>query len=510
MGHYIAGCLAFPGCASKDVKAFRRAYEHFYRAALLAPKTPQLYYFALADAAGHLKDREAAHAIADCLVIRWRGSCDAWFYRGHVLGTLGEWPQAVEALEKSIALAADEPALGYFYFRLGRALDRSGETEQAIDAYRDSVHRKPDFARGHQQLGLALRKAGRLEEALPSLRQAVELDDGSATAWYHLANALRDTGQEDEAVAAYRRALRLERTLTEARIHLANILKKQGELTRAINLYRTATEHAPRDPVPHYNLGGALKQQGDLAGAAKAFGAAVELEGCPWHGHLLLGNVLLASKDEAGALDEYALCVAAKDEPSPNALGAPSPSEAVPPAKLACDLARRGDIEEAITAFRAALCADPELANVHCNLAGLLRRQGALIEALKHLRRGQMLGADRPDWPDGILRDLLLLETQVLREALRDALAGFADDGNASRRTKAARGLEEVLLGWRETLDNGDDDRPRIRGMLDRVWRDEKLRKLRSPEAIKALPKDERTAWRRVWALAEEVRSRLE
>lgn len=65
------------------------------------------------------------------------------------------------------------------------AYNAAGQTEQAIQAYRDQVEQNPDNALYHYNLGSLLLNEEQYDEAMESLGRAVELDPSNANAQYN-------------------------------------------------------------------------------------------------------------------------------------------------------------------------------------------------------------------------------------------------------------------------------------------------------------------------------------
>ncbi len=86
---------------------------------------------------------------------------------------LGNYDEAVEAYERSLAILPNNPEgqfeLGMSYARLGRL----AESERAFGA---ALKLRPDAPRTRYELGMALFKLGRREEAVGQFRRVVELD----------------------------------------------------------------------------------------------------------------------------------------------------------------------------------------------------------------------------------------------------------------------------------------------------------------------------------------------
>ncbi len=83
-----------------------------------------------------------------------------------------KYRQAVEATQRAIDLKPDH-AMAHFYH--GRALERLGQREKALDALRTAMRCRPEIAEIHLVLGEALAARGQTEEANRELRQAEQL-----------------------------------------------------------------------------------------------------------------------------------------------------------------------------------------------------------------------------------------------------------------------------------------------------------------------------------------------
>lgn len=78
---------------------------------------------------------------------------------------------------------------------------------------------KLDDPLGWYQMGMSLRKAGKQEEAMNAFRQAIKIKSDFAEAWYQLAMSLGDTGKREEAGIAFAHAIKLNPSLRKSSIH---------------------------------------------------------------------------------------------------------------------------------------------------------------------------------------------------------------------------------------------------------------------------------------------------
>ncbi|MCX7750106.1 MAG: transglycosylase SLT domain-containing protein [Candidatus Bipolaricaulota bacterium] len=174
------------------------------------------------------------------------------------LARLGSLGGAEAALERARALVA-----------LGRAADAVPELERYLAAF-------PAEASVWIEYGRALERAGDLEKALAAYRKA-----GTAGA-YPAGLLLESLGRDDEALAAYRRSAE-----AEAKWRAARLLEARGQTSDALALYRELAQgtHRVRDDAA-LRLFLLHSRRGDEASAAEAARqlspALAWLAGRPW------------------------------------------------------------------------------------------------------------------------------------------------------------------------------------------------------------------------------------
>jgi tetratricopeptide (TPR) repeat protein len=78
----------------------------------------------------------------------------------------GKRPGRANATERAIVI------------NLGLALESQGRTDEGIEALREAIRLRPDYAKGHYYLGLLLEVRGDLDEAIAEIELALQLDPG--------------------------------------------------------------------------------------------------------------------------------------------------------------------------------------------------------------------------------------------------------------------------------------------------------------------------------------------
>jgi Flp pilus assembly protein TadD len=178
----------------------------------------------------------------------------------------GDWVLALDrheisATRKARADSAEFRALVWL-FRGNQAYD-GGEHEQAVQAYRESIRLKPDFAEAWYNLGFAYAKLGQYQQAVNPYREAIRLKPDDALAWYNLGNAYARLGQYQEAVQANREAIRLKQDDAEAWTNLGVAYFQLGQHQQAVQAYQEAIRLKPDIAPTWYNLGLAHARQGN-------------------------------------------------------------------------------------------------------------------------------------------------------------------------------------------------------------------------------------------------------
>lgn len=134
-------------------------------------------------------------------------------------------------------------ALGLF--EEARRLDRAGQLEPALAAYRAFLKVEPGSAEGWAGQGGLLLALGRLPEARQACHRALRLDQANRPALANLASVLVATGQVDPAEALCRRILAQAPGDVDGRLGLGDCLIRRGDFVQARALLRETCALAP-------------------------------------------------------------------------------------------------------------------------------------------------------------------------------------------------------------------------------------------------------------------------
>lgn len=169
-----------------------------------------------------------------------------------VLGVLGsafvadkKYPEGIDALNKAIALAQNDPKgkpmMANFYDNLGQAYAKSGKIPEAVDAYNKEAEQDPAQAAGaYYNEGAVLTNTGKADDANAAFDKAIQADPNKADAYYQKGVNLLQKGTFDqktnttkyppEAAEALNKYLELQPTGPHAEEAKA-LLDQMGEKT---------------------------------------------------------------------------------------------------------------------------------------------------------------------------------------------------------------------------------------------------------------------------------------
>ncbi len=167
--------------------------------------------------------------------------------RGQLL--LGNPSLALEAIQRALEKEREgaEPAHGTPLVH-GQALMQLGQTQEAIEAFKEAVRRAENSDKSHalHELAVAYLEAGELAEAEATLRKVLRDPEYSypGEAYGDLAETLYRLGRYEEAEKAAREAIR-QGSLSAGHLILGNLAYDLLHLEEALEHYTIAVQEAP-------------------------------------------------------------------------------------------------------------------------------------------------------------------------------------------------------------------------------------------------------------------------
>ncbi len=334
--------------------------------------------------------------------------CEPGTARGPSLGHLNPWWKCRNAPNRKsqiFLLVAGGTAV---VLCLALARQQIGYWQDSESLFRHALEVTANNYLAHNNLGAAVAETGQIDEAIPQYQETLRLKPEYAAAHYNLGNALGKKGQKDEAIRQYQEALRLKPDYAKARYNLGDVfterptrrghqplpgnhppqtglhrsplqprgaLDQKGQTGEAILQYQEALRLKPDYADAHNNLGDALGKQGQIAEAISQFQAALRLKPDYAEAHFKLGKALGIKGQIAEAISELQEALRLKPDYAAARNSLASLAAAQSPQALAArgaTLAGQGNYAEAIRSYQAALKAQPDQAGSLNNLAWLL------------------------------------------------------------------------------------------------------------------------------------------
>jgi len=199
----------------------------------------------------------------------WKNSLTLWDYviskepnvafahnnRGWVFATLGRFDEAIEDLNKAIAL---EPNSFEAYNTRGVVFVIMGHYREAIEDFDRAIALKPSCYEAYAARGVSLRNVGQLDRAIDSFNKAIAIHPDRAEAYNDRGLTYAFAKQYLSALHDYNLAIELYPTFAMAFGNRGDLYRAMGENERAIMDYQQACNFgdkngciAVRNITPH-------------------------------------------------------------------------------------------------------------------------------------------------------------------------------------------------------------------------------------------------------------------
>ncbi|OGP84908.1 MAG: hypothetical protein A2V87_02135 [Deltaproteobacteria bacterium RBG_16_58_17] len=130
---------------------------------------------------------------------------------------------------------------------LAHAFYHEGDTERAIDHYREAIRINPRYTDAYNNLGTVLAHMGRFDEAIGQYRKALSLTPRHVGALLNMGLAMESLGRLTEADAFYEAVIREEPDHVYAHRQRAMVAMKKGRYEEAVAHLQAALHILPGD-----------------------------------------------------------------------------------------------------------------------------------------------------------------------------------------------------------------------------------------------------------------------
>ena len=207
---------------------------------------------------------------------------------------VSKYSEALELTSDDVSLLTNRAAVHIVAGNYDAAL---ADGEKAIEVARAQRADYAVVARGYERVGTALEKKGQLEDALKAYNTSLA-EHRTASVLNKMKNV------ERELEAARKKAYEDPEKAAEARAE-GNRLFKEKRFPEAIKQYEEAIKRDPRDPSLHTNMATALGKLMEWPSAVSACDRALALDESFVKAHVKKGHFCFYLKDYKNALDSY-------------------------------------------------------------------------------------------------------------------------------------------------------------------------------------------------------------
>ncbi len=194
-------------------------------------------------------------------------------------------PEFVNAEPDTIKKIREEFLNDYSYVRAGNEFFRAGETDNAIQEYKNALELNPNNVEAHLKLGFLLYNVKRNAlDGIAHYQKALELDPENPRVNHDLGMALLHQGQLDDAIEHLSQALRLmpngldeQYNAVDMYYNLGLALLYKGNIDSAVTCLSRAVQLDPDRADAHYRLAMALAEKGDITLCLEHYTKAVSI-----------------------------------------------------------------------------------------------------------------------------------------------------------------------------------------------------------------------------------------
>jgi len=292
----------------------------------------------------------------------------------------GDAARGAEFLRKALA---EDPADDGTRVNLLQALLDSGQLDE-VEAVGTAAPRSNN-AQILRARAAAARQAGKLAEAIALLERAVAHAPKDFGAWNNLGNALHEADQAEKAVKAFERAKALNPGAAVVHLNMGRALESAERHEDSLRALEEATRLDPDDAMAAFELGKCLLRLGRPEEALPILGKAARIARTNANIFLVIGLTFARLQDLKQAEQSYRMALRV------------DPTHAAAYMNLSILLERGNQTEEVQGLYDQALKKGVDEGELHYVKALILRRQGALAEALELAKQSTMSSLD-PAW----------------------------------------------------------------------------------------------------------------
>jgi tetratricopeptide (TPR) repeat protein len=334
-----------------------------------------------------------------------------------------KWDKAIESCEKALKIA---PQMAEAYKTWGNALQKLGQTSEAMGYYAKALEIKPDYVEVYANLGSLWAQKKKWSIAIEYYQKAISLDPNFAGAYRNLAKVWMQLGEEAKAKECNYIALALEPENATAQEHynMGEQAYEQGKYQDAIAFYQNAIKLNPNFLEAYQKLADSLEKLGEWQAAATYYRQILQLKSNTTTTPALTPNNNVVANLQNPEEEEQKLLFPSGDDKIDENINRYLMALEVQPdsAELHADLgslyAQKQQWQEAIAYYKKAIKINPKFAGVYRNLSKVLVQIGQKDSGAEVGYRALVLEPEKATAQEYYYLGNLFLESNKFKQAI--------------------------------------------------------------------------------------------
>ena len=221
---------------------------------------------------------------------------------GDCYNKLCQYIKAIEAYKQAVRI---KPDFAEAHYNLAVFFCQIGKYQEAVEACKEATKIDPNYANAHFELGFAYQNLGNNEKAIEAFNEAIRIKPDYAQAYFDLGIIYSNLGRHEDAIKLLKQAIHIKPDYAEAYYNLGVTYGSLGNYQEVIEMCKQAIQLKPTYFEAQSNIGAAYYNLGRYNEAIEASKAAIRLEPNYTLAHYNLGMAYLQTGDKDSAIEEY-------------------------------------------------------------------------------------------------------------------------------------------------------------------------------------------------------------
>jgi len=246
---------------------------------------------------------EKVTALKESEIEDYKKTAEYWFVLGFYLGGAGLNKEAIDAFKQAISI---KPDFAEAYYNLGVAYGKLDMYKESIEVNKQAIRIIPDYVEAHMNLGFAYGKLGMYKEDIETCKQAIRIKPDYAEAYYSLGVVYGKSGMYKESIEACNQAIKIKSDFADAYYCIGVTYDRLGMYREAVDAFRQVIILRPDTAAETYSvISNIYYECGMYKDSIECCKRAIRINPDYAKAHYGLGATYLEVGEKGMALEEY-------------------------------------------------------------------------------------------------------------------------------------------------------------------------------------------------------------